>query len=80
MTVPHGLKRPPRSCVAPRNAPENAGMRYAAPTSGAPADTWAANTMPANPEMHADVTSDKATRRVTGTPVSFAVSRSKPVA
>src|SRR6202012_3689092 len=36
-TVPHELKRPPRSWVAPRKAAENAGIRYEGPVLGSAA-------------------------------------------
>ena len=80
MIVPHALKRPFLSCVAPRNAAAKAGSRYGVPAVGEPLPRIDARTMPVAPARVPDVTSEMKRNRFTGTPASRAASGLKPVA
>src|SRR3954466_10360901 len=80
ITVPHALKRPPRSCVAPRKAAAYAASRYGSPAGGEPDPIAEVKTTPATPASSADVMSERNRSRFVATFWRRAASGLQPVA
>src|SRR5689334_1675114 len=80
MMVPPELNRPFLSCVAPRKAAAKAGRRYGTPAVGEPLPNVDDKTMPANPAIVAEATSDKKRSLSTLTPARRDASGLNPVA
>src|SRR5882724_7828997 len=79
-TVPQMLKRPPRNCVEPRNAAENAGSRYAGPIVGSPVPSAELTSTPENAAIAPQQPSAMTTTAEVRTPASRAASVLPPVA